>query len=362
MSLMSNLRGHGRRGLAAVALLALLAACGGGTSQYEPFQPERMLVFGDEYSYLTPTGFPGQAWGSDGSGRKYGVNVLNPPDAASAPGAPNCESEPLWFQTVANEFGFRFAECDPTPATTDDRQGYIHASPLATVAAVRAQVDAVPESQWGSLVLATVLAGVHDIVEIYEGRGSATREALRADAGARGRELGLLVNAIVERGPRVIVSTIPDIGLAPYAAVREGDPADKAALLGDLSRAFNEQLQLAILLDGRRIGLVQADQMVQAMNRAPANFGLASASEAVCDPALLPAAGSEPAPWRPVVACTSGRAASAAVTEAPSTLLAGRTPAATSFTYLWADDLRFSWGGHYRLGLLARDRARNNPF
>ena len=362
MSLLSNLRARGRRGLTAAAVVALLSACGGGTSQYEPFLPERMLVFGDEYSYLTPAGFPGETWGTDGSGRKFGVNVFNPADATSRPGLLNCENEPLWFQAVASQYGFTFAECDPTPDTTADRKGFIYAQPFARVAEVKAQVEAVPAAQWGNLVMTTVLAGVHDIVDIYENRGSKSRDALLADAAGRGKELGQLVNAIVERGPRVIVSTIPDISLAPYAVVGAGDPADKAALLRELVRSFNEQLQLNILLDGRRIGLVQADQMVQAMNRGPGNFGLISATEAVCDPAKLPAAGSQPSPWLPVVGCTSGRAVVGSLPAVTTTLLTGRTPEATSFTYLWADPLRFSWGGHYRLGLLARDRAVNNPF
>ena len=192
MSLLSNLRARGRRGLTAAAVVALLSACGGGTSQYEPFLPERMLVFGDEYSYLTPAGFPGETWGTDGSGRKFGVNVFNPADATSRPGLLNCENEPLWFQAVASQYGFTFAECDPTPDTTADRKGFIYAQPFARVAEVKAQVEAVPAAQWGNLVMTTVLAGVHDIVDIYENRGSKSRDALLADAAARGKELGQL--------------------------------------------------------------------------------------------------------------------------------------------------------------------------
>ena len=46
----------------AAAASVALSACGGGTSQYEPFVPGRVLVVGDELSAL------------DSAGNKYGVN------------------------------------------------------------------------------------------------------------------------------------------------------------------------------------------------------------------------------------------------------------------------------------------------
>ena len=53
-------RGHssaGRWVVMAVALsLAFLSACGGGSTQYDPFVPKRLLVFGDDDSYLDPNG------------------------------------------------------------------------------------------------------------------------------------------------------------------------------------------------------------------------------------------------------------------------------------------------------------------
>ena len=49
---------------AVVATAALVAACGGGTSQFEPFIAERVFAFGDDSSVLL----------SDG--KRYGVNGL----------------------------------------------------------------------------------------------------------------------------------------------------------------------------------------------------------------------------------------------------------------------------------------------
>ena len=63
--------------------LALLAACGGGTTTYDPFVPTRVLAFGDESSALNP------------DGTRYGVNGLD------AKGNVDCNLEPLWVQSVA---------------------------------------------------------------------------------------------------------------------------------------------------------------------------------------------------------------------------------------------------------------------
>ena len=68
------------------------------------------------------------------------------------------------------------------------------------------------------------------------------------------------------------------------------------------------------------------------MVKSPASFGLEEAEQAVCTVALPD--------------CTA------------STLVED----ATSGNSLWADDRQFAYGGQQRLGSLALDRARNNPF
>ena len=88
-----------RNALLAGAVVLALAACGGGTTQFEPFAPDRYVAFGDESSLLTA------------DGRKYSVNALNTAEAV------DCTTEPLWVQAVANQYGFKFAECNPDGVT-----------------------------------------------------------------------------------------------------------------------------------------------------------------------------------------------------------------------------------------------------
>jgi len=71
--------------MAALGLVALLAACGGGSSQVESFKPTRLIAFGDEASAF------------EADGRKYAVNGL-----ASGGAANGCRALPIWTQVVAN--------------------------------------------------------------------------------------------------------------------------------------------------------------------------------------------------------------------------------------------------------------------
>jgi phospholipase/lecithinase/hemolysin len=326
MSVKRNPGQRWRRALLAVAAAAMLAACGGGTSQFVPFVPVRLVVLGDESSYLTKLADAGAE-----AGRKYGVNVRSAADA-DPPNALDCNAQPIWVQTVASTYGFAFAECDPTPGDTSDQNGKMYAAPGAKVADIDGQISAATTAGlFEAKVLVTIMAGANDVLAIYDNRGPTPVPAtLQADATARGVALANKINALLNTGARVIVSTIPDLGVSPYARRTGAD----AALLTALSLAFNGGLQATILNDGRYIGLVQADEMVQQMNVSPGSFGLVNVLFPVCSAtATLPD-------------CDS------------NTLVTDGTSAA----YLWADDTRMAYGGQFQLGLRARARALGNPF
>ena len=318
----SKARSHGRRSAAgarvattAALCLALLAACGGGTSTVDPFRAQRVLVFGDETSTLTLTG------------RKYGVNGLN------ANNGLDCAAEPLWVQSVANLYGFVFAECNPNFA---DPKAIMRAQPGAKVADVTAQVEAqVAAGGFRDRDLATVQAGMNDILDLYSRFPGSSVASLKAEAGARGAQLASVVNRLVGLGVKVVVADLHDLGLSPYALAQKAlDPSgqDRAALISSLVTAFNEQLGVKVVLDGRFVGLVQAQLRFQAIGRSPASFGIANATDAAC--------------LAPVPNCTT------------LTLV----PGATSGSYVWADNTRLSTGGQAQLGALAVDRAQRNPF
>jgi len=299
----------------AVLLGAGLVACGGGTSQLEAFEPKRYFALGDETSSLEP------------NGRKFGVNGV---DAA---GRLDCASEPNWVQQVAASYGFAFAECNP--GFLSDTNARMLARPGATVADVLAQVETqVAAGGFRDKDLATILAGTNDILALYAQYPARSEASLMADARATGEALARIVNRLVDLGVKVVVSNVPDAGLTPFGIAQKAtfNDIDRGALLSRLTVAFNEQLGVKVLLDGRFVGLVQADLRLQAMNRSPGSFGLSNVTNGVCTVAL------------------------------PSCTTATLVPDAAAGIYLWADDTRLAPAGQSQLAGLAIDRARRNPF
>lgn len=309
-----NVSRHMRHALLAGTVAVALVACGGGTSQFEAFVPLRFVAFGDEASVLT----------SDG--RKYGVNALTTTDAI------DCATEPLWVQTVANNYGFRFAQCNPDATTP---KAFLRAAPGAKVADLAAQIDAqIANGGFTGKDLATVLVGQNDVLEMYARFPTLSEAQITTELRARGEQLAAQVNRLVDLGVKVIVATAPDVGLTPYALAQKAafTDTDRSALLTRLSAALNGRMRVNIRNDGRDIGLVLADEMVQVIVRSPSSFGLSDAVTAICTTALPN--------------CTS------------KTLVASTA----SGTHLWADSTRMAFGGQNRLGALALARAVGNPF
>lgn len=302
-------------GLLAVA--ALVAACGGSTSQYEPFIAQRVFAFGDETSVLT--GSPA------GNGLKYSINGLD------SEGNVDCRLNVTWVQSVASLYGFVPAECNPNGL---EPKAYIFAEAGATVDDVTRQVERAAlqvDRRFGDKDLATMLAGANDVLELYARYPAESRDALLNEARSRGRQLALAVNALVKLGARVVVSDLPSLGLTPFARKERAlhTDIDRALLLTDLTTAFNEQLGVNILLDGRYIGLVQADLQFRAISDNPGSLNV---TEGACTVAV------------------------------PLCSTATLVPGATAFTHLWADDTRMSGFGQSQLATLAIDRASRNPF
>lgn len=315
MSLNQFLGRRLRRGLLTLSAAAALAACGGGTSQVEAFVAERVFAFGDEASVLT----------SDG--RKYSVNTLN------ASSVRDCSLEPIWVQSVASLYGLVFAECNPNAVA--EPKARMAAAAGAMAADLAAQIDAqVALGGVGTKTLATVMMGANDVLSLYAQYPARSADDLVAEAGRRGEVVADQVNRLVGLDVRVLIATVPDQGLTPFALAEKAahTDTDRAALLSRLSAALNGSMRVKIVNDGRLLGLVLADEMVQAMVKFPGNFGLANAVGAACTTALPD--------------CTT------------STLVTG----ASSSTWLWADTRQMAYGGHLRLGTLALGRATGNPF
>lgn len=310
--------------LAAVASTAWLVSCGGG-GQVEPFEPTRVLAFGDELSVI------------EADGRKYSINafkqVTTNGTTTDDPTTLDCTRNPLWIQTVATSFGLAFDRCLGTATAAS---GQVLAQVGHKVADLAGQIAGVQGNALGEKDLALVMIGMHDILELYASYPGTGRTALIAEAGVRGTALGEQINQLALRGPAVVVLTVPDIGKSPFALAQNTSTADatRSALITDLVDKFNNSMSVELINDGRLIGLVYADIEVQNMVKFPGSFGLTNVIAAACkDTAPLPG-------------CTS------------ATLV----DTATTTTWLWADNLRLSPAGQSRLGLLAESRARNNPF
>lgn len=306
----------------AVGAVALVGACGGGTSQSEPFVAQRVFVFGDDHSAMT----------SDG--RRYGINGFAVTDTTTTF---DCTVNPLWIQSVAGIYGFVFAEC-PTATPPTEFKAFNRAAKDATVAAVAAQVEAqrtMPGfNGFGEKDLVLVMAGIHDVLELYRQYPARDAASLLSDARQRGRDMAAVVNRLVDLGAKVIVANLPDMGLSPYArkeaAADTTSGFDRAAFITQLTNAFNEQLGVRVLLDGRFVGLAQMDLRTQAIGRAPGSLNISEGFCGVAPPA-----------------CTTSDAA---------------TTGALATQYLWADDTRLSAVGQSLIAELAAERAQRNPF
>lgn len=297
-------------------LATLVAACGGGTSQFEPFQPGRLLAFGDETSLLTA------------DGRKYGVNALNATDVL------DCTLDPIWVQMMASQYAFVFAECNPNASA--ETMALMRAEAGAKVDDFTRQIDRqLASGGFAAKDLATVLVGANDVLELYaDFPATRSEEQITAELRARGERLAAQVNRLVSLDVRVVVSTVPDLGLTPFAVAQKAayTDTDRAALLSRLTAAFNSRLRVNILNDGRFVGLVLADELVQSLVRAPEFFGLTNTVAAVCTVAPPD--------------CTS------------KTVVAS----GTSINHLWASDRHLTYAGQQRLGTTALQRATGNPF
>lgn len=319
---------------AVVAAVAVLSACGGGTSQVQSFRPDRVLVLGDETSMITDF--------TDADGKKDGFKYTVNDRTATTSG--KCQTLPSFAQAVANLYGYVFEQCNPSAVTP---KAFILATENATagdiVNGLSQQVTNV-SGGLGKHDLVTVMIGLHDILELYAkvksgelGEAGALAEIKRRGGVAA----GIINDGILKTGARALVITIPDLGLSPYAVAEQLSRPNAKSLLSQMTYDYNAELRTNIdasAYDGRNYGLVLADDVVAAMHRVPAGY---LASPAVAD----------------VAACDAALAATVAQCTT-TTLVSG----ASSTSHLWADATHIGPQAHSQIGSLAQTRALNNPF
>lgn len=331
-------------GLGATLALMALAGCGGGTEQITPFAPTRLLILGDEMSVLTKAADPP-------AGRKYSVNAVSATDNTQI----DCVAFPIWHQVVAYTFAFAYEECNPTsqPVTA----AKIYAQKEAKVSSLAGQLAqaAAANGSFSNTDLFTVLVGANDVLDVYHNiylinPGTDALNAGLAELRLRGVRLAAFVNELTRAnigdvtGPKVIVSTIPLMNQTPYArqeaSARPGVPV--LDVLNQFSVAFNTALRAGdrqngfsgIVNDGRFIGLVELDALVNAGFNDPSRYGLVNSLQPVCAVALP--------------GCNN--------------TVADLVPGGNAASWLWASNLWMGSTAHLNLGNFARGRALDNPF
>lgn len=337
-----------RSAVMAALAVAMLASCGGGT-QIEAFVPKRVIAFGDETSAIESS--------SDGQGRKYTINGVefftdtSVSPSVVIPVSPTkitCASNAIWVQQMAAGFGLLFPECAGGATTAN---GEMRAAKGAKATELGTQIDLFMSGNngtFGSNDLVTVMAGMNDIIELYTSNQpspTANSSALIEAARQAGTEVGAQVVRITDRGAKVIVSTIPNMGLSPFAAKEEAaNPGEgRAALLSTMSTEFNTRLRLKLqdVRDGgRAVGLILADELVLSMTNNPSLYGITNTTQGACGTTTVDQ----------LLQCDQ-------TTTQDS--VAGQSYGAA---WLWADDTHLGPNVQSRLGSAAESRARNNPF
>jgi outer membrane lipase/esterase len=315
-----------RRGAMAAAAGLLLVSCGGGSSQVDPFKPTRVLAFGDELSLV------------ESDGRKHSINGFKQTTAADGTVTESateldCTRYPVWTQSVATSFGLPFANCLGAAATAG---GQMLARTGDKVADLAAQIAAVQGAAFNDDDLALVMIGMHDVLELYGQYPTRGKAELLAAAEARGVALGQQINALAQRGPAVVVLTVYDLGLTPFALAQNTSTGDatRSGFLTQLTAAFNDSMSITLINDGRLIGLALPDIDLQNNVKFPTSFGLTNVVAPACrTDAVLPGCNTK-------------------------TLV----DTATATTWLWADNLHPSPAFQARLAAAAETRARSNPF
>ena len=316
----SKLNGMGRAALlAGVLASSLLASCGGG-EQVQSFLATRVIAFGDESSVINT------------NGSKYTVNAL----VSGSSTAIDCSSNLIWIQSVAAAYGLVFPQCNPNAVL--DPVSRTYAANGAKVADLSAQIDQqIAAGGFVSGDLVTVLVGPNDIVAQFVQYPATGQDQLLANVDAAGTELAAQVNRLADLGAKVLVSTVPDMGRAPYAGDRSaGSTNSSPALLTLFSTRFNDALLANLTNDGHKIGLIQLDQYVIAVDNAT-QAGVGTYANTTLASCLTSA---------PLPSCTTNTQVADAV----------------GAVWLWADALHLGASGQSALGSLAVTRAQNNPF
>jgi phospholipase/lecithinase/hemolysin len=253
-----------------------------------------------------------------------------------------CNLNALWVQSVASLYGLVVPECNRAIPAVVAPTSRIRAAAGARAADLAGQIDAQQaQGPLGAGDMVTVLIGANDVLAEYRNFPTMTQAQLVAVVEGEGAEVGRQVNRLAATGAKVLLATVIDLGVTPYAVAERAahTDADRAALLTHLTARFNASMRATIVNDGRKIGLILLDELISAIPKNPGFEGFTNSVTPVCD--LTKSALRPPS----ILDCTT------------LTLIPGGNS-----SYLWADDRHLSASGQNSFAKLAIARAQNNPF
>ena len=269
-----------RAGVVLVSCLAVatLASCGGGT-QSKKFEPQALVVFGDELSLITSDG---QAGVSASEGALY--SVAKYVDGTTGPY--DCKANYNWIMLFADAQGFKFDnECrdwisdqvnlktavmlanDPQDVRVDNDASVAVAVANAGVDAILAKMNA-NLSKLNDATLVTVNGGRADIVQAYR-QYLASPESLSVIVDQltdKGRRFAKGLKPALNTGARMLLVLSPRLGDSPLASQDAANATRNQEAMTTLSKAFNEAVELQAVREGytgQQLGLVRLDQALE---------------------------------------------------------------------------------------------------
>jgi outer membrane lipase/esterase len=365
--------------LAAAALI--VAGCGGGSNTDSPLA-SRVVVFGDSLSdigaYTVATQIPlGQAPGvAPFFGGKFTTNTHTGYSATS-----NTNNANIWVEWISARLGVAITPAEvgfgpaanrrkcpaaANPALATSCTGYAQGGSRVTSPAgignpngngingtSPAPMTVPMVTQVADHLTAFTSFGRDDIVFVWGGNNDAFVQLGLVGAGAiapadaaaamqtAATELVTLVkNEILAKGAkRVAVMTLPDASTAPAFA---GADANTRGLLSQLSAAFNAAMVAG--LEGSGAKVIDARTLNATVQASPASFGLTNVTTPACNAQIIAGVTGGRVTDGSSLFCNAAPAALFTAAGLPS--LNAITPGASASTYLFADGVHPTTGGH----------------